>query len=182
MPDTGPELQGTDVPEREPELVKSSLQSLQSGVNRGRNTEVAELDLANVNLAQQASVDQSPELLEAGADTAQPQPEMAEDNDFMMEPVAQTPLVEVAPAVPVPVVEAPAHTRGGRSLVARIRGAQMPDTGPAHEESGALSDPETVRSALSSLQAGMTHGRKAADDADVPFGADADEFDPSVSQ
>ena len=144
--------------------MKSSLQSLQSGVSRGRNTEVAQLDLADVNLANQ------------------PQPALADDDDFMMEPAAQTPMVEVSAPVHVPVVEAPAPTRGGRSLVARIRGAQMPDTGPAPDESGALSDPETVRSALSSLQAGMTHGRKAADDADVPFGADADEFDSSVSQ
>ena len=182
MPDTGPELQGVDVHEREPELVMSSLQSLQSGVNRGRNTEVAEFNLADVNLAQQTSVAESTELLETSVHNTPADVQPTDDDDFMMEPAAHTAVVEVVPTVPVPVVEAPAPTRGGRSLVARVRGAQMPDTGPAPEEPGALSDPETVRSALSSLQAGMTHGRKAADDADVPFGADADEFDPSVSQ
>lgn len=175
MPDTGPELQGADVPEREPEMVKNSLQSLQSGVNRGRNTEVSEFNLADVNLAQQTPVDESTKLL-----ATLPAPVQPPDDDSMMEPAAHTALVEVAP-VPLPVVEAPVPASGGRLLVARVRGAQMPDTGPAPEEPGALTDPEAVRSALSSLQAGMTHGRKAADDADVPFGADADEFDPSVS-
>mgnify|MGYP001405840979 CR=1 FL=1 len=53
-----------------------------------------------------------------------------------------------------------AQTRGGLSR--RVRGAQMPDTGPAVAEASKAADPAQVRNALSALQRGVAKGREDA--------------------
>ena len=184
LPDTGPTLRDTEVHEREPEAVKSFLQSLQSGVSRGRAAEVTEVDLAEPTSADPWAADSEPVTATVDENL------VGEEGDHIADPVSGVTFEAIIPDDVIsaemvsgsPVDPAPEPVlSAGRPLATRVRGAQMPDTGPVAEETQVLADPENVRSALSSLQAGLLEGRKAADLDATPPAAEADETRPSLT-
>jgi signal transduction histidine kinase len=77
-----------------------------------------------------------------------------------------TPVAEVeALTTPAPIegvvsTEALAAPDDGKKLRTRVRGAQLPDTGPAmHADSGRVASADEVRSALANFQTGVTRAR-----------------------
>jgi predicted component of type VI protein secretion system len=84
------------------------------------------------------------------------------------------PVVSAAPA-PAPAPEAasekPARSLSG--LVRRVRGAQLPDTGPARDDMAPIAaEPELVRSSLASLQAGVSEALRQRENEPVEFPGD----------
>lgn len=75
-----------------------------------------------------------------------------------------------APAVPtLASVTPPAPVAAPVGLKRRVRGAQMPDTGPAEAPVGlSIRSAEEVRSSLSSFQSGVLQGKRAAGGGDEP--------------
>ncbi len=100
-----------------------------------------------------------------------------------MKPAAPaTPVAEVeALTTPAPV-EGTVSTQalaepddGGRKLRKRVRGAQLPDTGPAmHADSGRVASADEVRSALANFQTGVSRAR-TGDEVPADEAAAADE-------
>ena len=105
--------------------------------------------------------------------------ERAKDKTFAVAPArmagaeAPSPAPTAAPtAAPKPtpaaqpaVASEPVSTDGGSTrngLSRRVRGAQLPDTGPSPTVGAKPADPEKVRSALSSIQRGTQKGREDA--------------------
>lgn len=75
------------------------------------------------------------------------------------------------PGVDDEVVNEAAELKTSAGLIRRVRGAQMPDTGPAVDRTlGIDSDPDHVRSALSRLQRGVASGHAATEAGDIGDG------------
>jgi signal transduction histidine kinase len=182
MVDTGPdEVDAPEDPSEErPAAVMSSLSNLQQGLARGRSehpsnldsTEaiaVAETEHASVWADASAAVDEvvsaeSVSLEEAIVEAAVVEEPVVEAA-VVEEAVVEAAVVEVAPVEAlveaVAVVEEPKRkTLLGR----RVRGAQLPDTGPITDRTQVNdSNPEEIRSALGSLQRGVASGVAAVE-------------------
>jgi signal transduction histidine kinase len=101
-----------------------------------------------------------------------------------MKPAAPpTPVEEVEALTSPAPVEGPVPTAalaepddGSRKLKKRVRGAQLPDTGPAmHADSGRVASADEVRSALANFQTGVTRARSVDDVAEVAEAPEAPE-------
>jgi hypothetical protein len=93
------------------------------------------------SLSDESTVDSS--VMAAVASSVDPLPEMVDSQVAVGELLAERPL------------DGP--TRGGQppTLKTRVRGAQLPDTGPDGVAIAPTSDPATVRASLSALQTGV---------------------------
>ena len=127
MVDTGPEATEEEPSDRTPDIVRSALSSLQTGMLQGRQSETLP------SFASPVDTD-APTMLAA-------------------EPPATPPSLTASPTFAQPALASVSATAG---LSRRVKGAQMIDTGPAvEEEAPPARNAHDVRSMLASLQSGV---------------------------
>jgi signal transduction histidine kinase len=160
MVDTGPdEVESPEEPaEERPSSVMNSLANLQQGLARGRSEHPSNIDesfgvVEGVMTETEAPVEVEAPVVEAPVVEA-----------WSDAPVADAQLID-AVDVEVPAVSEPVEEPKRKSLLGRrVRGAQLPDTGPITDRSQVNdSNPEDVRSALGSLQRGVASGVAAVE-------------------
>ncbi len=168
LPDTGP-IAVADEPmsESRPDEVKSSLSNFQSGLRRGEEADLSTSDHAIDELSTAGLWD--------GSLTDESSLQSAGVTDFLSdhgsvatlaEPVVDTELEAIAEPLVAEKTVVAEKTKGG--LTRRVRGAQMPDTGPEADRTlGVDNDPEHVRSTLGSLQRGMASAAAATETGDL---------------